>query len=98
MTRKTDIEQWEDIGRKTKHLKRELLELEKMMSDVPETVYADDLDAIDSAFTDLRSDLEGQMFQEHSELDDDALSVFYGSLTRSSTRPAKRVPQVARSD
>lgn len=79
-TRTTDMDKWEQIGEKTKRMKREILDLDQMLTDVPEQEYRGEVDDLDRALSELRDKLEKQMFAEHRELDDDALSIFYGSL------------------
>lgn len=77
---KTDMDDWERIGDRTKQMKRDILDIEGLLTEVPEEAYRDELDAIDTALSELRDSLESQMFDERSELDDRALSIFYGSL------------------
>ena len=75
----TDFENWEEIAdamRDVQEAHSELLSAMAHRGDVPKSVYVDLYDDLSDTQSQLKSDLEDRMFEEHPDKADTA--VFYG--------------------
>jgi hypothetical protein len=72
----TDLETWNEIAEQMKAVQDEYNELFRLLPNVPKSVWMDEYADGDDSITQLKSDLEDRMSEEHpDEWDTD---VFYG--------------------
>lgn len=72
----TDMKRWELIADQMRRTQAELMALLTLLNSVPKTVHRDGFSKADDGLTQLKSDLEDRMAEEHPDTWD--TDVFYG--------------------
>lgn len=76
---KIDLQQWQELGEQAKKVQKELFTLLSISNKtkVPKSISKQIAKAIDGV-QDYKQQAEHRMFEEYTELDDEALNIFYG--------------------